>query len=118
MGSLSIVKLPVRRLPILWIGRRGVKRVKTPTQERAAQIDKSYALMGKRARIHGSTLRARPLEEKAATARALERSVLPLVEAGAVKVPIAATYPLQEAPAAYDAFSSLHVPIHFSVPVS
>jgi putative PIG3 family NAD(P)H quinone oxidoreductase len=63
-------------------------------------------LMGKRARIHGSTLRARPLEEKAATARALERSVLPLVESGAVRVPIAATYPLQEAPAAYDAFKA------------
>ena len=30
------------------------------------------ALMGKRARIHGSTLRARPLEEKALAARALE----------------------------------------------
>ena len=28
------------------------------------------ALMGKRARIHGSTLRARPLEEKALVARA------------------------------------------------
>ena len=27
------------------------------------------ALMGKRARIHGSTLRARPLEEKALAAR-------------------------------------------------
>ena len=34
-------------------------------------------LMMKRARIHGSTLRARPLEEKALTARAIERSVLP-----------------------------------------
>ena len=31
------------------------------------------ALMGKRARIHGSTLRARPLEEKALTARRMER---------------------------------------------
>ena len=39
------------------------------------------ALMGKRARIHGSTLRARPLEEKALAARALEREVLPLFEA-------------------------------------
>ncbi len=37
------------------------------------------ALMGKRARIHGSTLRARPLEEKALAARALEREVLPAV---------------------------------------
>ena len=36
------------------------------------------ALMGKRARIHGSTLRARPLEEKALAARLVEREVLPL----------------------------------------
>ena len=42
------------------------------------------ALMGKRARIHGSTLRARPLEEKALVARRLEREVLPLFERGAL----------------------------------
>ena len=41
------------------------------------------ALMGKRARITGSTLRPRPLEEKAITARAMERQVLPLLAAGA-----------------------------------
>ena len=41
------------------------------------------ALMGKRGRIMASTLRARPLEEKAATARALEREVLPLFDRGA-----------------------------------
>ena len=35
-----------------------------------------------------------PLEEKAMTARAVERSVLPLLASGAVRVPIAATYPL------------------------
>ena len=34
-------------------------------------------LMGKRARIHGSTLRARSLEEKADAARRVERHVLP-----------------------------------------
>jgi len=33
------------------------------------------ALMGKRGRIHGSTLRARPLEEKSAAARLVERHV-------------------------------------------
>ena len=44
------------------------------------------ALMGKRARIHGSTLRVRPLEQKADAARRVERHVLPLVEAGAVTV--------------------------------
>jgi putative PIG3 family NAD(P)H quinone oxidoreductase len=61
--------------------------------------------MQKRARIYSSTLRPRPLEEKALTARVLERSVLPLLASGAVRVPIAATYPLEEAPAAYDRFA-------------
>jgi putative PIG3 family NAD(P)H quinone oxidoreductase len=61
--------------------------------------------MQKRARLYGSTLRARPLEEKALTARAMERSVLPLLASGAVRVPIAATYPLEDAPAAYDRFA-------------
>jgi putative PIG3 family NAD(P)H quinone oxidoreductase len=63
------------------------------------------ALMGKRARIYGSTLRARPLEEKALAARRLEREVLPLLDAGDLRVPIAATYPLDEAAAAYDRFA-------------
>src|SRR5438270_1748858 len=40
------------------------------------------ALMAKRGHIYGSMLRPRPLEEKALTARAVERSVLPLVESG------------------------------------
>jgi NADPH:quinone reductase len=62
------------------------------------------ALMGKRARIHGSTLRARPLEEKAGTARLIEREVLPLFDTGALRVPIAATFPLEQAAAAYDHF--------------
>jgi NADPH:quinone reductase len=64
------------------------------------------ALMGKRARIHGSTLRARPLEEKATAARRLEREVLPLIARGEVTVPIAATFPLAEAAAAYDRFAA------------
>lgn len=63
------------------------------------------ALMGKRARIHGSTLRARPLEEKALAARCLEREVLPLFDCDALKVPVAETFPLEEASAAYDSFA-------------
>jgi NADPH:quinone reductase len=63
------------------------------------------ALMGARARIHGSTLRTRPLEEKALAARLLEREVLPLFESGALRVPIAAAYPLAEAAAAYERFA-------------
>jgi NADPH2:quinone reductase len=62
-------------------------------------------LMVKRARIHGSTLRSRPLELKALTARAMERSVLPALADGTVKVPIAETYPLEDAVAAYDHFA-------------
>jgi putative PIG3 family NAD(P)H quinone oxidoreductase len=64
------------------------------------------ALMGKRARIHGSTLRARPLEEKALAARALEREVLPLFESGALRVPVAETFSLEDAAAAYERFAA------------
>jgi len=64
------------------------------------------ALMGKRARIHGSTLRARPLEEKAITARLVEREVLPLFVAGELRVPVAETFPLAEAAAAYERFAA------------
>ena len=64
------------------------------------------ALMGKRLRLMGSTLRARPLEEKAATARAVERHVLPLVAAGAVRVPVSETFPLDEVAAAYERFEA------------
>ncbi len=64
------------------------------------------ALMGKRARIHGSTLRARPLEEKALAARLLEHEVLPLFGNGELRVPVAETYPLEEAATAYDRFAA------------
>jgi NADPH:quinone reductase-like Zn-dependent oxidoreductase len=64
------------------------------------------ALMGKRARIHGSTLRARPLEQKALVARLVEHEVLPLFESGALRVPIADTFPLSDAAAAYDRFAA------------
>jgi NADPH:quinone reductase-like Zn-dependent oxidoreductase len=63
-------------------------------------------LMGKRGRIHGSTLRARPLEDKAVAARRVERHVLPLLSRGAVTVPVAATFPLSEAAAAYEHFAA------------
>src|SRR3954451_11817719 len=62
------------------------------------------ALMGKRGRISGSTLRARPLEEKALAMRLVERHVLPLVESGEVHVPVAATYPLGRVEEAYERF--------------
>ena len=64
------------------------------------------ALMQKHARIHGSTLRARPLEEKALAARLVERELLPHFESGALTVPVAATFPLEEAEQAYDRFAA------------
>ena len=70
-----------------------------------AEID-LFALMGKRGRIHGSTLRARPLEEKAAAMRRVERHVLGLVESGAVGVPVAATFGLGQVEQAYERFSA------------
>jgi NADPH2:quinone reductase len=85
------------------------------------------ALMSKRARVHGSTLRARSLEDKAMAARLLEREALPLFEAndaaglandaaalakpaagGASKpalfVPVAETFALEDVAAAYNRF--------------
>jgi NADPH:quinone reductase len=64
------------------------------------------ALMQKRGRIHASTLRTRPLEEKALVTRRLEKEVLPLFESGALTVPVAATFPLDEVESAYDRFEA------------
>ena len=64
------------------------------------------ALMGKRATLRASTLRARPLEEKAATARAMEREVLPLFDAGRLRVPLAEEFALDEAEQAYERFAA------------
>jgi NADPH2:quinone reductase len=64
------------------------------------------ALMGKRGTLRASTLRPRPLEEKAMTARAMERHVLPLFERGALRVPVEATYPLDAVGEAYERFTA------------
>lgn len=63
-------------------------------------------LMAKRARIHGSTLRARPLEGKAAAARRLEAQVLPHFSSGRLRVPIHATFALEAAADAYEHFAA------------
>jgi NADPH:quinone reductase len=63
-------------------------------------------VMHRRARISASTLRARPLEEKALVVRRLERHVVPLLAAGRVTVPVEQTFPLEEAQAAYDRFAA------------
>jgi putative PIG3 family NAD(P)H quinone oxidoreductase len=63
-------------------------------------------LMGKRARIHGSTLRARSLEDKADAARRVERHVLPALADGTLRVPVHATFPMRDATRAYESFAA------------
>lgn len=62
------------------------------------------ALMGKRGAIHASTLRARSLEDKATAARLIEKAVLPAFDTGELTVPVARTFPLNEAADAYAFF--------------
>jgi NADPH:quinone reductase-like Zn-dependent oxidoreductase len=63
-------------------------------------------LMAKRGRIHASTLRARPLEQKIQASRRVEDDVVPLLAAGDVTVPVAATFPMRDAEPAYDRFAA------------
>ncbi len=59
------------------------------------------ALMRKRATVSGTTLRARPLDEKAAIVRAVRYNVWPLVAAGRVRPVIDSVLPLAEADEAH-----------------
>jgi NADPH:quinone reductase len=70
-----------------------------------AEID-LRKLMGKRGRIHGSTLRNRPIEEKAIAARLMEKMVLPGFASGDLSVPVTETFALDEAPKAYERFQA------------
>jgi NADPH:quinone reductase len=63
-------------------------------------------LMAKRGRIHGSTLRSRPIEEKALAARLMEKMVLPGFASGDLSVPVTETFPLEDAPRAYERFQA------------
>ena len=61
-----------------------------------AEIDLARIMM-KRITLTGSTLRARPADEKARLATEIERHVWPWVASGAVRPPIEGTYPLAKA---------------------
>jgi len=71
-----------------------------------AQMDLNlYSLMASRARIGGSTLRGRSRREKADVAAAVAAQVLPLLADGRVRVPVADTFPMPDAEAAYERFA-------------
>ena len=63
-------------------------------------------VMRSRARLLGVTLRGRPVDEKTRVLEALARQALTPFAAGRIEVPVAATFPLAEAPAAYERFAS------------
>ena len=67
-------------------------------------------IMGRRLTITGSTLRPRPVADKAAIAVELRGQVWPLLEAGRVKPIIHATFPLRDAAEAHRVMeSSTHI---------
>jgi putative PIG3 family NAD(P)H quinone oxidoreductase len=63
-------------------------------------------LMLKRLTITASTLRLRPVADKAAIARALHERIWPLYESGAIRVPVHATFPLAQAAEAHRVMES------------
>lgn len=68
------------------------------------------AIMVRRLTLTGSTLRARPVADKASIAAAVRDRVWPLFESGAVKPIIHATFPLRDAAAAHRLMeSSTHI---------
>lgn len=83
------------RISIIGVGGGGSK----------TEID-LLAVMSKRAKICGSTLRARPLEQKADAARRVETQVLPHVRSGLISVPIVEAFTLDNVIAAYERFAS------------
>ncbi|MEU3598877.1 NAD(P)H-quinone oxidoreductase [Streptomyces sp. NPDC006798] len=63
-------------------------------------------LLGKRAAITATSLRARPLDEKAAIVAAVREHVWPLIESGRVRTVIDREFPLREAAAAHEALEA------------
>jgi NADPH:quinone reductase-like Zn-dependent oxidoreductase len=59
------------------------------------------ALLVKRASVHGTTLRARPTDEKGAVVRGVVDNVWPLVDAGVIRPVIHARVPMSDAAEAH-----------------
>jgi NADPH:quinone reductase len=69
----------------------------------SAELDMRL-LMARRGTIMGSALRPRPLEQKADAAQRLAVAALPALASGRIRVPVAASYPLDRAEEAYERF--------------
>ncbi len=64
------------------------------------------ALMQRRARVSGSTLRSRSPVDKAVVAATVEAHAVPLLAGGQLQVPLAAVVPMTDPAAAYDRFAA------------
>ena len=64
------------------------------------------SLLQKRLQVRGTTLRARSMEEKAYATRAFEKSVVPHIASGRIKVIVDRIYPLADAAAAQEYMAS------------
>ena len=81
--------------------RPGGRLVQIAVQSGArAEIDLAKVMM-KRLTVTGSTLRARPADEKARLVREVEANVWPWIEAGLVRPVLEATFPLEQAAEAH-----------------
>ncbi len=83
------------RISIIGVGGSGSK----------GEID-LLSLMTKRAKLMGSTLRARPLEQKADAAVRVERQLLPHLASGRLRVPIVESFALDNVSEAYARFAA------------
>jgi putative PIG3 family NAD(P)H quinone oxidoreductase len=64
------------------------------------------ALLMKRIRVYGTTLRGRSVEEKAAATAGFARDVVPLLASGEIRPVIARTLPIDDGAAAYELLAS------------
>ena len=97
---LDIVAGPYAQANIGALGRDGRYVIIGLLQGWKAELD-LRPVLARRISITGSLLRPQTVEEKAAIARSVETSVLPLLESGAVKPHVYATFPLARAAEAH-----------------
>jgi NADPH:quinone reductase-like Zn-dependent oxidoreductase len=98
---LELVGAPNLALDFRVLALRGRVVIVGTTAGSDAEISLGW-LMGKRASLRGTMLRARPLDEKAAAVQAFARSVVPLLAAGRALPDIDRVFPAAEVTAAFD----------------
>jgi len=98
---LELIGAPNLDLDLRVIARKGrIVVVGTPEGEEAPVSLRR--LMGTRGSLHGTMLRARSMEEKAAAVQLFARSVVPLLAAGRVAMAIDRVFPAAEVTGAFD----------------